>query len=125
MKKWIIVIVLLLIAAIVGYNYIYQSHREIEKETAKFEISSEDLASSFSANSKDAEAKYLNATVLVSGNISEIANNNITLDEKVFCQFKNDIETELTEKSSIKIKGRVIGYDDLLEQVKLDQCIIK
>jgi hypothetical protein len=26
--------------------------------------------------------------------------------------------------SLIKIKGRFIGYDDLLEEIKIDQCII-
>ena len=49
----------------------------------------------------------------------------------VLCKYKNtDIEfvfkkeISFEENLQVKIKGRVIGYDDLLEQIKLDQCTI-
>lgn len=118
------ILLLLLLTALIGYNYVYQSHREIATETAKFEIASKDLATRFITNLKGAEATYLNITIIVSGDISEITNNNITLNEKVFCQFKTDIKSGINKNKKTKIKGRVIGYDDLLEQVKLDQCVI-
>lgn len=124
MLKKIIIFGILIIAVIVGYNYIYQDHRTIEKETAEFVMSSQDIESEFSKDMKFAEAKYLNKTIEVSGTISEINNNDITLDDKVFCQFSELVEASIKKNSPLKIKGRVIGYDDLLEQVKLDQCTI-
>ena len=104
--------------------YIYQGHRNIGDENAKFEISSNEIALEFVENPKRASVKYLNITIEVSGKVSEKDSSTITLDDKVFCQFNSSIKTVVTNNSALKIKGRVIGYDDLLEQVKLDQCSI-
>lgn len=124
LKKIIIIAVIIIIAAIVGYNYIYQDHRNIENENAEFVMSSSEIASLFSKNSTTTERKFLNKTIEVSGLVSEINTNEITIDDKVFCQFSNGIQSTIKENSKVKIKGRVIGYDDLLAQVKLDQCAI-
>ncbi|WP_323787956.1 hypothetical protein [Psychroserpens sp.] len=124
MRKRIGVLVVSIIILIIGYTYLNQSHRDIENEPAIFEMNSKEIASSFTANTSEAEAKYINLTVELTGHVTELNSNSITLDDKVFCQFTNPIENEIDEHSQIKIKGRVIGYDDLLEQVKLDQCTI-
>ncbi len=124
MRKWIIILILLVIGGIIGYNYIYQDHRDIESETAEFSMPSSEIALQFSQDATSAEQQFLNKTIEVSGLISEMNTNDITIDDKVFCQFLNHIETTLDKSDKVKIKGRVIGYDDLLEQVKLDQCTI-
>ncbi len=124
MRKWIIILIILIIAAIIGYNYIYQDHRDIENESVEFSISSTEIANLFSENITSSEQKFLNKTIEVSGLISEINTNDITIDDKIFCQFTDAVKTSMREKTRIQIKGRVIGYDDLLEQVKLDQCTI-
>jgi cell division protein FtsL len=121
MRKWIILLIFLVIA-IIGYNYIYQDHRSIENENAEFVLTSDNLSNEFVINSVEAEQKYLNKTIEVSGLVSELNKNNLTLDGKLFCQFTNEINAQL--KQNLKIKGRFIGYDDLLEQIKLDQCTI-
>lgn len=124
MRKWIVILSLLIIAAVIGYNYIYQDHRDIGNEVAEFTMRSNEITNLFSEDALDAEQKLLNKTVEVSGLISDINPNDITIDDTVFCQFSEGVETTKDKDSNIKIKGRVIGYDDLLEQVKLDQCTI-
>ena len=124
MRKWIIIIVIIAAAAVIGYNYFYQDHRSIENENAEFVMSSNEIADLFLENSTSSEKKFLNKTIEVFGIISEINTNDITIDDKIFCQFSNKIEISFEENLQVKIKGRVIGYDDLLEQIKLDQCII-
>lgn len=124
MRKWILILVIAIVAAIFGYNYIYQDHRDIESEQAEFTMTSSEINQLFSENSTSAEQKFLNKTIEVSGLITDINSNDITIDDKIFCQFSNNLETSLDKNENIKIKGRVIGYDDLLEQVKLDQCTI-
>ncbi|WP_299276089.1 hypothetical protein [uncultured Psychroserpens sp.] len=124
MRKRIIILIVLAIGLIIGYNYIYQDHRDIESENAKYKMTTSDIALSFSENISESEAKYLNTTIEVAGKISESDSHSITLDDKVFCQFTNAIQNTIKPNSQLKVKGRVIGYDDLLEQVKLDQCII-
>lgn len=124
MRKWIIILVITVVVSIFGYNYIYQDHRDIESEQAEFTMTSSEINQLFSENSTSAEQKFLNKTIEVSGIITDINSNDITIDDSVFCQFSNNLETSLDKNENIKIKGRVIGYDDLLEQVKLDQCTI-
>lgn len=124
MRKWIVILGLLIIATVIGYNYIYQDHRDIEKEVAEFSMNAEEISVLFLENAKATEQKLLNKTVEVSGLISDINTNDITIDDKVFCQFSSGTQTSKNKNATIKIKGRVIGYDDLLEQVKLDQCTI-
>lgn len=123
-RYWIILLSFLILV-LVGHNYVYQGHRNIETEKPDYTTSSIILSHEFLNNSIESEKKYLNRAIVVSGIISEINQNNLTLNDNVFCQFNNAINQPLKVKSEIEIKGRVIGYDDLLEQIKLDQCIIK
>ncbi len=124
--KWLLILSGIALIAYFGYNYIYQDHRDIEKETSKFTVTSKALIEEFKTNPTLAEMKYLNKTIEVSGNITEITLKDITLDAYVFSSFDTNMNTDaLKINKTIKIKGRCIGYDDLLEQVKLDQCSIK
>jgi len=123
-RNWIALIIVLIITTVIGYNYVYQDHRDIENEQTEFTMSSVEINQLFSKNSVAAEQKFLNKTIEVSGLITDINSNDITIDDKIFCQFSNNLETSLNKNEKVKIKGRVIGYDDLLEQVKLDQCSI-
>ncbi len=123
-RNWIALIIVLIITTVIGYNYVYQDHRDIENEQTEFSMSSVEINQLFSKNPTSAEQKFLNKTIEVSGLITDINSNDITIDDTVFCQFSNNLETSLNKNEKVKIKGRVIGYDDLLEQVKLDQCSI-
>ena len=124
MKRIWIILLALVVLAFLAYKYVYQDHRDIEKEHPDHFVTSISIISEFSSNSADAEKKYLNKTIEVHGTITEIGKSEVTLDDNVFSQFSEGIATELKINDKIKIKGRCIGYDDLLEQIKLDQCII-
>lgn len=125
MKKWSILILLCVVAVIViiGYKYVYQDHRDIATETSTYKLTASDISNEFAINPMSSENKYLNKTIEVSGSISDKNPQSITIEDKVFCQFSSEIQTSLNT-DQVKIKGRFIGYDDLLEQVKLDQCTI-
>ena len=121
MRKWIVLITLIFLA-VLAYNFIYQNHRDIESEKAEFVLTSIDISNEFTINASDSENKYLNKTLEINGTITELNEYDLTLDNKIFCQFKSKIGVVTSKK--VSIKGRFIGYDELLEQVKLDQCNI-
>ncbi len=121
MKKKAIFLLVLGVFLIFGYNYIYKDHRVIEKETPDFVTTSNSIFLEFLQNQKASETKYLDKTIEIKGVITELNNNDLTLDNKIFCKF-TDIVTTINLNDHVKLKGRCIGYDDLLEQVKLDQC---
>lgn len=127
MKKlyWIILLISI-IGGFLGYNYIYQDHRDIDAEKPEFTLASEDISKEFADNASTAEAKYLDKTIMVSGNITEVNTEDITINNTIFCVLSEAYETtNFKINDNITIKGRCIGYDDLLELIKLDQCSIK
>lgn len=121
-KKLLILIAILAIGSVVAYNYIYQDHRNISEETAAYKVSSTNLVKDFIKDVSTTQDKYLNKTIEVTGIVTAKDAKSVTLDNAVFCTLSNP--TTLALNTSITVKGRCIGFDDLLEEVKLDQCTI-
>ncbi len=64
--------------------------------------------------------------VVVSGEVTGKDDKGIMLSSKIYCQLKHTTELQkINLSNNISLKGRIIGYDDLLEELKLDQCIIQ
>ena len=122
-NKILVVIIVLIIGAIFGYNYIYQSHRDIATESADFTLTAKNIISQFEENQTKADSLYLDKTIQISGKITEISETDLTIDGIVFCSLSTKT-TSIKRNDIVTIKGRCIGYDDLLEQLKLDQTSI-
>nr|WP_288832725.1 hypothetical protein [uncultured Flavobacterium sp.] len=125
MKK--IIFSLLFLLLLVGvYFYVYKAHRDIAKEEVSYDIAVPALFSEYQSNESAANTKYLDKTIVVSGKVSSLnmETRSIVLDEKLFATFLDKIPATIQPNSQLKIKGRLIGYDSLLEEIKMDQCII-
>ena len=125
-KKLLIALVILAIIAFAGYKFIYKEHRDISNEDASFTLSVAELQKQFTADYNNANSKYADKTILVSGTITSVdaSANTIIVDEKLSAVMKDKISGELSPSKTIKIKGRFVGYDDLLEELKMDQTTI-
>ena len=106
------------------YKYTYQEHRDIEVAKVDFTVDSKGLLQEFIANPELATQKYLNKVISVQGVISEKDAESITLSNSILCYFTAK-EQNLSVGTSVSVKGRCIGFDELLEVVKLDQCSIE
>ncbi|WP_282080258.1 OB-fold protein [Aquimarina algiphila] len=125
MKKLLIAILVIALAGFIGYKYIHQSHRDIQSEEANFTVNATDIAIEFSKNQDISSEKYLNKTIIVEGELTEIEENSIMLNEAVYSSFDTNVDqSKYTLGMPLKIKGRCIGYDELLEVIKLDQTSI-
>ena len=121
-KSWFVFFFIVILIAS-AYVYIQKPHRDISVETVEYSISSDALLNEFLVNEANASIKFLDKTIVVYGTLTEIYNNFLVVDDKIYCKF--DVNTpEIPSNSFLKIKGRCIGFDVLLEQVKLDQCSI-
>jgi len=105
-------------------NVLYKDARDINSEKSTFTITAENLEKEYAVNPPKTDAKYLNKTIEVEGLITEVTDSSMVVDKKVFCKMNGTIKKNLLNKQ-IQIKGRCIGYDDLFELVKLDQCSIQ
>jgi hypothetical protein len=127
-KKWILATLLVgLVIALLGYNYIYQDHRDIASEAPDYTISATELTQAFQKNEETATKKYLNKTVLVEGVVNTINSEGLTIEPSVFFALseKEVGNPAVSKATTIKVKGRCIGYDNLLEEIKFDQASIQ
>jgi len=72
----------------------------------------------------DSPEKWQNKIVELTGTISQIDQNGFMLNESIYCVKDKTSKSSLIENNSYTIKGRIIGYDDLMEELKLDKVII-
>ena len=125
MKKIIIVLFILIVVSFVGYKYLYHEHRDIATETAAFSVTVNDLLKEFTEDENKANSKYLDKSIVIKGKVTSVDNPNktIVLDEKVFIILT--IPQKVNLNTEVSVQGRLIGYDSLLEEIKLDQSQIK
>lgn len=125
MKKIILFLLIIIVGLFIAYKYLYHEHRNIANEEAAFTISVNDLLKDFVADESKANAKYLDKSITIKGKITNVdsSNKTIVLNEKVFIILDAFKDVKLTEE--VSVQGRLIGYDSLLEEIKLDQAQIK
>ena len=57
MKKKVFIFIITVIVVIIAYNYVYQDHRNIQKEKAEFVVSATEISNEYSNNSEEASSK--------------------------------------------------------------------
>jgi hypothetical protein len=127
MKKKVFILGLILIVVGFGvYKYLYQGHRDIAAEEANYTVTVNEVYNDFTTNDSLANKKYLDKTLALKGKISNIdfENKMVTVDEKLSARFTDKLPESIKPQDSINLKGRLVGFDDLLEEIQLDQCSI-
>ncbi len=122
-KSWIFIVLVAVTGGFLGYSYLYKDHRDVEAEAPTFEVEAVAMVREFSEDLGNAESKYLNKVIAVEGIVTETDGKGMTLSEAVYVTFDAEVP-EVTLNSKLKVKGRCIGYDELLEIIKLDQTNI-
>jgi len=122
-----IVLLSLLATVLLGftsYNYImYGGARDLASEETAFAVNSISIIEEFATNINASNAKYLEKPIAISGTITAINGRQVIIDHSIICNLKNP-DISIKNKQKVTIKGRVIGYDDLMLELKLDQCFI-
>ena len=127
MKKIVLIVVVVIVAIASGlYFYMYKNHRDIASEDASFSIAVKDLENEFTQNDSLANKKYLDKTIEVYGKMTsvDLATKIIVIKKKMEGTTQQVIPQGLTVGKQVKMKGRFIGYDDLLGEFKMDQVTI-
>ncbi|HSD06222.1 OB-fold protein [Flavobacterium sp.] len=127
MKKSIVFVIVLLLMISVGiylyYGVVFKEARNIALEMPDSNITATTLLKEYDANPKEADLVYLNKTIEITGLITKKTDSVLILENTVFCLFTKKIKN-IPKNNIVTIKGKCIGYDDLFQEVKLDQCII-
>ncbi|MEO5776105.1 MAG: hypothetical protein ABIQ27_04320 [Flavobacterium sp.] len=115
-------IVIIVISFFSVRYYIYNAgKRDIQSEDTAFAVSSKAIVTEFTSNTAASNKKYLEKPIAVSGIVTSVSDKEVILDNSVNCNFLT-ASNSLKKDQKVTIKGRVVGYDDLLGEVRLDQC---
>lgn len=123
-KKKIIVLIPILgliLLSISIYNYLYKGHRNIAEEEIAHQLSTKKLNDALRTNTSS--ITYIDQVIQTHGKITAVEQNTIVINNSVQVSFQDNVQG-LAMENIIAIKGRCVGYDDLLEVVKIDQAVI-
>ena len=120
-NKWWLLLIVLVIGGFSAYKYAYKPHATTESLEVSFQGNASNFLTKVSSNSKE----WLNKAVLLEGKVTSVDAEGIVLNDQVYCQFKEGDKISAKESDVITVKGVVIGYDDLLEELKINNCILK
>jgi hypothetical protein len=121
--KILIAIVFVVIVSFFSLRYYAYNagKRDIQSEETAFVVSSKEIVTEFTSNTTASNKKYLEKPVAISGIVTSVNGKEVIIDNSVNCSLI--IATNSIKKDQkVTIKGRVVGYDDLLGEVRLDQC---
>ena len=125
-KKLLIAVAILAILGFAAFRILYKEHRDISTEDATFTMTVAKLQQEFIEDGNNANLKYADKTIQIQGNVTSLdaAGNSLLVDEKLSAVLKEKLPASLQAGVMITLKGRFVGYDDLLEELKMDQVSI-
>ncbi|MBS7787434.1 hypothetical protein KIH23_09015 [Flavobacterium sp. CYK-55] len=126
-KKWGIALAILGLGATTVYLYLNQAARDVSSEVAAFKITKIELDQDYTKNDSLANLKYIDKTIEYTGVISRLIpeTHSADVDDNMVVVFKDSIlPAELKEKQRYTLKGRYVGYDDLMQEYKMDDVTL-
>jgi hypothetical protein len=125
MKKiFLIPVAVIVLIGLCSYYYVmYGGARDLSSEETAFTVTSTAINNEFTNDLEGSNKKYLEKAVAISGTITKLEDSLVTLDHNIICTLKNP-NSVIKNNQPIVVKGRIVGYDDLLGELKLDQCFI-
>ena len=120
-KNFSIFTFVLIVVGLVGYQFVLKSgSRDLQSEKTFSAVSSNEIINQFAKNADASVKKYAEKAIEISGIVTDLSKNQIILDGSVVCECLQKPNVKIGQK--IVIKGRFVGFDDLMNELKLDKC---
>lgn len=117
---------LLALVGFIAWVYVYtfhSKHRTIAEEQATAEFQAPELLYAFTRSGSDITT-YADQVILVTGDVTSADETTIVLNGMVQVNLLPAIQPPVEKGRTLTLKGRCVGYDDLLEVVKIDQATL-
>ena len=118
-------IALLIIAAVAfGLREYTRPAADRSQEGSVVSISASQMHARFANGDSVQTAAWLNEVVQVTGVVQSLQANAVILVPGVVCALKSPaVPADWNSSADVTIKGRVLGFDDLFNEVRLDFCV--
>ena len=115
------VMMVLVVGVVNVYQYISMSPKDVVEITPEYVGD----ASEFNFLVTDNLSYWTGKVVQITGKVTELTEYGIVMNGTIFCQFENGDDLQsIVENQQINIKGKLVGFDEILMEIKLDQCIL-
>jgi len=118
-NKTIVIVLILGIGLWTSYQYVFAKPLTMDKISAEYQGEAVDFKRLIQTDF----TQWHNKVIQITGTITGIQEEGILLNQDIYCQFDDKL-ISAAKNVAITVKGRVIGFDELLEEIKLSQCII-
>jgi amino acid permease len=127
MKKISALVIIALLIGVAVYLYVFHKpHRDIQSEEAAFSIEATELMDQFLNNRSLADSLYVDQIVAVTGLLSSLEEHALTIAPGVYGSLDSTaIMPSLKIGDKVSIRGRVLSFDELFEEVKMDFVQVK
>lgn len=123
-KIFIFSISLVLVLGFAAYKYVMTGGaRNLSEEKTDYTVSSNNISFEFTKDIEKSNIKYLDKAIAIAGTITAISATQVTIGNTIICSMTKP-DLSIKKNQSVTIKGRVVGYDDLMGELKLDQCVV-
>lgn len=126
MKKWLIVILIVVIGGVAGYLYVFHKpHRDVQSEEASVALNAKELLDAYTANTSEANTLYLDKVASIKGIITEVDENHLILEPGVYCTMVEGFDgANLNNGDKVVVKGRIVSFDELFSEVRVDNAAV-
>ena len=115
------VMMVLVVGVVNVYQYISMSPKDIVEITPEYVGD----ATEFNFLVTDNLSYWTGKVVQITGEVTELTEYGIVMNGTIFCQFENGDDLQsIVENQQINIKGKLVGFDEILMEIKLNQCIL-
>ncbi|HSK13893.1 MAG TPA: hypothetical protein VK907_11815 [Phnomibacter sp.] len=104
----------------------FKPHRDVGSEKPAYTMTTEQLNKAFDDDA-NAMATYIDQAILVEGVVTEVDSHHISLGN-IVCNFDEANlvpEGSVSVGQTIKVQGRLTTYNDIMDELVLDKCVIK
>lgn len=115
------VMMVLVVGVVNVYQYISMSPKDVVEITPEYVGD----ATEFNFLVTDNLSYWTGKVVQITGEVTELTEYGIVMNGTIFCQFENGDDLQsIVENQQINIKGKLVGFDEILMEIKLNQCIL-
>ena len=123
MKRWI---TWLLAAALAGGVVAYAMYNKPHKDYASEEVAkswtADELVAWYTSHPAEEHAQWQEKVVVVTGEVSSADDRGVILAPGVVVTWETGAAPDQAPSGQVSVKGRVVGYDDLFGEVRLDHA---